>query len=117
MSNKRGKIPREQMKRLVPNLGACYASDRVMVDGLPVGYMYRQEREHDDGHSGWAFFAGTEDQAYTDDPSNFHIYEVNTIANYDPDIIPCLDAEFGAAFERIPSTSKFREMPFPTLDD
>jgi hypothetical protein len=41
------KIPGEQIRRLIPNLGGCFASDRITVDGAPVGYMYREEP---DGH-------------------------------------------------------------------
>jgi len=32
--------------------------------------------------------------------SNHAIYDVNTIANYDPEIIPFLNAPIGSAFER-----------------
>jgi hypothetical protein len=32
---------------------------------------------------------------------------VNTIANYDPGIIPCLDAPIGCAFERDPISDDF----------
>ena len=37
-----------------------------------------------------------------DDPSNHEIYDVNTIANYSPDITEFLDAPYGSAFERNP---------------
>ena len=33
-------------------------------------------------------------------PTNLAIYDVNTIANYDPEIIPLLDAPIGAVFVR-----------------
>jgi len=33
-------------------------------------------------------------------PANIGVYDVNTIANYDRDIIPLLDAPPGSAFER-----------------
>jgi hypothetical protein len=63
--------------------------------------MYRTSpnNSHD---SGWAFLAGDEDDAYMDDPSKHAIYDVNTIANYDPEIIPLLDAPVGSAFIRGP---------------
>ena len=32
--------------------------------------------------------AGDETPAYVDDPANWNWYDVNTIANYDPEIIP-----------------------------
>ena len=66
-------------------------------------------REASDGgvDSGWRFFAGDETQAYADDPSHFAIYDVNTIANYDSDIILLLDAPIGSAFERAGGTGRF----------
>jgi hypothetical protein len=38
--------------------------------------------------SGWCFMSGDESQEYMDDDSNHAIYDVNTIANYSPDITP-----------------------------
>jgi hypothetical protein len=61
--------------------------------------MYRQEPENSQD-SGWRFFSGEETQAYVDDPGNFEIYDVNTIANYDPAITGFLDARPGSAFGR-----------------
>jgi len=34
-------IPKDQIARLVPSMGGCFASDRILVDGTRVGYMYR----------------------------------------------------------------------------
>ena len=61
--------------------------------------MYRTapENEYD---SGWAFLAGDESQEYMADASNHGIYEVNTITNYDPDVVRLLDAPVGSAFIR-----------------
>lgn len=64
--------------------------------------MYRT-RPYNDLDSGWAFLAGDESDAYMSDTSNHAIYDVNTIANYDPEIIPLLDAPEGAAFIRTTS--------------
>lgn len=116
MSEKKFKIPGEQIRQLVPSMGGCMASDRILVDGQPVGYMYR-ERPERDPDSGWCFFSGTEDQAYTADPQHFGIYDVNTIANYDPAIIPYLQSEFGNAYERIAGTSKFKKVSFAPPED
>jgi len=55
---------------------------------------------HDPIDSGWHFFSGEETQEYADEPGNFAIYDVNTIANYDPGIISYLDAPIGSAFGR-----------------
>ena len=60
--------------------------------------MYRETRDDREADSGWRFFCGHETQAYVDDLRNISVYDVNTIANYSPDIIPRLDAPFGSAF-------------------
>ena len=90
-----GQIQRD----LAPNRGGCVATDAITVDGLGVGFMYR-EAGVNDLDSGWRFFAGTESREYLDELSHSGIYDVNTIANYSPDIIRWLDAPPGAAFAR-----------------
>ncbi len=88
-----------QIKPLATNRGGCIATDKITVGGHKVGYMVR-DPPRNSGDSGWQFFSGTESQAYLDDADNCAIYDVNTIANYDPDVIPYLDAPMGASFER-----------------
>lgn len=106
-------IPAEAIKPgLAPRRGACMASDRITVDGLPVGFMYREPPESGND-SGWCFLAGDEVQEYVENPDNFEIYDVNTIANYDHDIIPMLDAAVGSAFERRQGVGPFIAVPFP----
>ena len=61
--------------------------------------MYR-EAPRTDIDSGWHFFSGDESQEYADDARNFALYDVNTIANYDPGIIAFLDSPIGSAFGR-----------------
>lgn len=99
MSTKKFRIPGPSIQRLAPGHGACFASDRILVDGCPVGYMVR-EAPDDDRHSGWQFFAGDESEDYCDEPGNFGIYDVNTVCNYDPSIIPLLATPPPVAFER-----------------
>ncbi|MCH4152768.1 MAG: DUF2185 domain-containing protein [Sphingobium sp.] len=93
------KLSAEQIRPLVMGRGGAIASDRITVDGRPVGYMYRTA-PHNNLDSGWAFLAGDEGDAYMNDSKNHAIYDVNTIANYDPEIIPLLDAPAGSAFIR-----------------
>jgi hypothetical protein len=83
------RLSAEQIKPLAVGYGSCLASDRITVDGSPVGFMYRESPDGS-GDSGWRFFGGDEFQAYSDDPSHFAMYDVNTIANYDSAIIPLL---------------------------
>src|SRR6185503_3859975 len=105
-SDKKFKIPRDKIRQLIQNMGGCFASDRITVDGALVGYMYREQPD-DDADSGWRFFAGDESEEYADTPENFGIYEVNTICNYDVAIIPFLDAPFGSTFGRVAGTDQF----------
>ena len=84
---------------LAIGFGSCFATDRITVDGARVGYMYRDPPD-DSIDSGWRFFAGDESDEYANNPDNFAIYDVNTIANYDPAITPHLDAPVGAALVR-----------------
>jgi hypothetical protein len=67
--------------------------------------MYR-ERGDNDFDSGWRFLAGDESDEYLSIPANFELYDVNTIANYDPEIIPYLNAPVGYANLRDPSSGK-----------
>lgn len=94
MVSKTFKISGDEIQRLVPGLGGAIASDSIMVHGAVVGCMERDE-PRGEGDSGWAFTSGTETQEYLDDPSNGGFYELNTIANYDPDIIPFLSYPVG----------------------
>ena len=110
------KIPGDQIRRLIPHMGGCHASDRITVEGAPVGYMYREQPDFD-ADTGWRFFAGDESQEYADTPDNFGIYKVNTICNYDPAIIPFLDAAVGSAFGRVQGTDRFEPEEFTGGDD
>jgi hypothetical protein len=100
------KIPRGQLRRIIPDMGGCYATDRITVDGSKVGYMYREEPRNNID-SGWRFLAGDESQEYADAPDNWAIYEVNTICNCDEAITPYLRAPVGSAFGRVPGTDEF----------
>ena len=63
-------------------MGGCLATDRILVDGAPVGFMFREDPT-DSVSSGWTFMAGDETQDYADDADHWAIYDVNTICNYD----------------------------------
>lgn len=91
-----------KLQNLLPNWdGAqgCIATDRILVDGIKVGYMYR-EAPQGDWDSGWRFLAGDESQAYLDNRNNVGVYSLNTLCNYDQEIITFLDEEEGSVFAR-----------------
>lgn len=71
--------------------------------------MYR-EAPDEEIDSGWRFMSGSESEDYMANSDNLAVYDVNTIANYDPDIIPFLDAPIGSAFERMNRRGPFVEV-------
>ena len=103
---KQFKIAATEIKRLVHGYGGCVSSDMITVEGYPVRFMYR-ESPSNDIDSGWRFFSGFEDDQYMSNPSNHAVYDVNTIANYDPSIIPLLDSPIGSAFEKTTESERF----------
>ena len=84
-----------------PNGEGCLASDRITKGGFKVGYMYREEPSEGKPDSGWRFLAGDEDDEYTNNPNNLHLFAINTICNYDKDIIPYLKSPIGSAYIRV----------------
>ena len=93
-------IDEKDIKQLTNIKGGCIASNRITVDGAKVGYMYREVPCDQYADSGWRFFAGDESDEYCENPDNFNIFELNTICNYDPSIIPHLDAKIDTSFEK-----------------
>ena len=81
----------------------------ITVEGRKVAFMYREAPDHD-VDSGWRFLTGHESDEYMNDPDHHAVYDVNTIANYDPDIIPFLDSPIGSAFERPNGVGGFVEV-------
>lgn len=79
----------------------CIVSDRITKEGFKVGYMYRENPSEGNPDSGWRFLAGNEDEVYMNDSDNHHVFALNTICNYDRDIIPYLKSVIGSAYIRI----------------
>lgn len=93
------RLTAEEVVPLAEGHGSCFATDMITCEGRKVAFMYREEPDRE-SDSGWRFMSGYESEEYMDNPDNMTIYDVNTIANYDPDIIPFLDAGVGSSFER-----------------
>lgn len=101
---KKFKIKKEDIKTLIggeANRG-CFATDKITVEGKKIGYMQRLKPDVDSSFpdSGWRFFAGDEDEVYLSDSANIEIFDLNTICNYDPEIIPLLNAPYNTAYYR-----------------
>jgi hypothetical protein len=111
MSTKKFALAASQIKPLATGHGGCIATDMITVHRKPVGYMVREATSRPQD-SGWCFMAGDESQDYMDNLANHGIYDVNTIANYTPDIIPFLDAPPCSAFMRDAKTGKLASVPY-----
>ena len=92
-------------------MGYAFATKLVAEQGRRVRFMYREYPDGPDD-SGWHFFCGEEDQAYTDNPDNSGTYPVSTIAKIDPSIVPVLQTPPPCAFEREDDDSPFMESDF-----
>ena len=116
MREKRFKLRPDDIQPLVLGRGGCYATDHITVDGHRVGYMYREPADNA-YDSGWRFFSGQESDEYVNDAQNLAIYDVNTVANLDPEVIAFLDAPPGSAFARENRTGKFVAETFNPSED
>lgn len=99
---KRFILSKNQIKQILDDwqgADGCIASDRILVDGCKVGYMYR-EKSSNKWDSGWRFLAGDETNEYLNNSQNSGIYKLNTVCNYDYDIIPFLNDEEGCVYAR-----------------
>ena len=104
---KKFKLKAHEIKDIAHGYGGCIVSDMITVDGKPVMFMYREE-PHNHMDSGWRFLSGFEDDEYMKETKNHSIYDVNTIANYDPTIVTFLDAPIGSEFEKEDVHSQFK---------
>ncbi|MDY6994765.1 MAG: DUF2185 domain-containing protein [Pseudomonadota bacterium] len=93
------KIRPEDIKNVAVGYGSCIATDMITVEGNKIGYAVREEPSHKTD-SGWVFMSGLESQEYMDNAENMTIYDVNTIANYDPEIIKIIESPIGSQFEK-----------------
>jgi hypothetical protein len=109
---KKFKLSAAQMQPLAPRRGACIATDYITVDGYKVDFMKR-DTPRNPADSGWQFLSGRETQEYMNIAVNSGIYDVNTIANCDPDIVPYVDAPIGCAFERRGASGAFVQIKGP----
>ena len=94
----------------------CFATDHITVLGKKVGWCYREQPSEGRPDSGWRFFSGEEDNDYVNDIDHTDVYDLNTICNYDPDILPLLTAPVGTAYMRGPDGKFHAEQYTPSED-
>lgn len=79
----------------------CISSKRIFEENYKIGYTKRDIPNGKYPDSGWKFFVGNEDDAYTNDTNNMQIYALESIIKHDPEIEKYLNAPNEAAFIRI----------------
>ena len=94
----------------------CFATDHITVLGKKVGWCYREQPTEGRPDSGWRFFSGEESEDYVNDAQNTEVYDLNTICNYDPDVLPLLSAPVGTAYMRGPDGKFHAEQYTPSED-
>lgn len=105
MKKRKNKSPID-FKDYTKGYGFCVVSNRIHQNGERIGYMYR-DKPVSGGDSGWRFFVGDESKKYVDDPTNFTIYDLNTIVNLNLIILKFMDAPRYSKFERDIGANKF----------
>lgn len=79
----------------------CLVSKKITEEGWKVGYMVRNAPINEQD-SGWHFFAGNEDDAYTSDAGNIALMDVGAVwQQLDQDILKYVDMPVGTKLIRI----------------
>lgn len=91
------------VERYIPR---CFVTARVLDDGEPVGYLYREAPDGDED-SGWRIMAGDESDAYMEDPTHHAFVSLGAVLSRDDAFRDLLDAPVGAAFIRNAATGAF----------
>ncbi|KAB8058601.1 DUF2185 domain-containing protein [Janthinobacterium sp. FT14W] len=86
--------------------GLCFVTKRVLEDGAPVGYLYREEPDTADD-SGWRFTANDESDDYINDSANVALVSLGVVLSVDDRFIALLDAPTGAAYAFDHNTQQF----------
>jgi hypothetical protein len=103
---------RKKSRRIT--MGYVLASNRVMIDRAPVGYLYREKAKLDATDSGWRIFAGDETQEYVDDPRNMVLCNASTLLELAPQLWDLLAEDAPVAFEWDEESDQFRLIDDPT---
>lgn len=90
----------KETKQLIESTLGCFVTDCVSIEERPIGYMVKEEPSANYPDSGWRIFAGDETQEYIDDMDHTQVFSLNTLCNYDPDILPFLEEPIGTVIVR-----------------
>jgi hypothetical protein len=88
---------------------AALVSKKIMSDGEPVRFLYREAPDND-RDSGWRMFSGTEDDEYNDDPENIAIVRLADVIEKESALGDLVDQPVGSVFERRPEMKAFERV-------
>ena len=88
-------------------MGYALAPKQLVEHHMKVRFMYR-EKPDDPFDSGWRFFSGYKDDEYVNNPENIGLFDIKSISEIDPDVIPLINNPLGTAFERENEHSAFQ---------
>ena len=86
--------------------GYALAPKRLVEKRQKVRFMYR-EKPDNESDSGQRLFSSDETDEFVNDPENIGLYNIKTLSQIDPDIVPFLNNAAGTAFERDTSKDPF----------
>lgn len=75
-------------------------SHKIIKEGLPIRFMYREHQGNLPFDSGWWVFSGTEDDEYTNNPDNFSFHSLTRLTHYQADVGKLFWADIGSVFEK-----------------
>ncbi|MFP6675046.1 MAG: DUF2185 domain-containing protein [Pirellulaceae bacterium] len=116
MSKKTYLLGADEIQPIANGFGDCIASDEITVSGARVELMFRAPPSGEED-SGWRFLADCDPDKFNDDVAGQGVFDVNTIANYDRDIVPLLDTPVGKAYARKGVDGTFVQVESPVDPD
>lgn len=84
----------------------CFVTNRVLRDGRPPVYLYREDPDYDDD-SGWRITANDETDEYMDDAENSAYVSLGAVLNVNDSFVGLLDSPTGSAFALDARTGRF----------
>ncbi|MFQ3070436.1 DUF2185 domain-containing protein [Neisseria polysaccharea] len=75
-------------------------SHKIVEEGLPIKFMYREHQGDLPFDSGWRVFSGAEDDEYSNNPDNFSFHSLTRLTHYQADVGELFWADIGSVFEK-----------------
>jgi hypothetical protein len=94
---------------LEPFANRCLVSRKVLDEGQPVGYLYREEPDMEED-SGWRIFAGDESDEYLENSDNIEFVSLGAVLNRDDSFLHLLGAPAESFFARDEETGEFVQL-------